>query len=92
MPAKFSDIWRGYWVQRLLWDVNGSLSFANSTMNNTAVLRNFRKIFHKEPPIVDQLPNLIHLLATWTSPAVDLGTRVVDLMKTMAQAFFFFFG
>ncbi|KAF9372795.1 hypothetical protein CPB97_001005 [Podila verticillata] len=38
-----------------------------------------------DPPIVAQLPSLVHLLATWTSPAVDLGTRVVDLMKTMAQ-------
>lgn len=27
------DIWRGYWVQRLLWEIDGNLVFGPPTVN-----------------------------------------------------------
>jgi hypothetical protein len=26
------DIWRGYWAQRLLWEINGKISFTEPTV------------------------------------------------------------
>ncbi len=37
------DIWRGYWVQRLLWDLNASLCFSKPTV---AQYRNLHNLLH----------------------------------------------
>ena len=79
------DIWRGYWVQRLLWDVNGSLGFTKPTVDQIRNAHNYRNDYLDELEIYSQTSSFIDFLASWNSKSTDLGARIVDLMKAMAN-------
>ncbi|KAF9969163.1 hypothetical protein BGZ73_008603, partial [Actinomortierella ambigua] len=79
------DIWRGYWVQRLLWDVNGSLGFTKPTVDQIRNAHNYLDDYRDELQIYAQTSDLIDYLGSWTSTSPDLGTRIVHLMEGMAE-------
>ncbi|KFH66404.1 hypothetical protein MVEG_06929 [Podila verticillata NRRL 6337] len=79
------DIWRGYWVQRLLWDVNGSLSFTKPTVDQIRNAHNYLDDFNDELRIYNQTAKFIDFLDSWKSTSKDLEDRIVDLMKAMAE-------
>ncbi|KAI9236926.1 MAG: hypothetical protein BYD32DRAFT_462048 [Podila humilis] len=78
------DIWRGYWVQRLLWDVNGSLSFTKPTVEQIRNAHEYLDDFKDEIQLYTDTSRFIDFLANWTSTSMDLETRIVELMKAMA--------
>ncbi|KFH71703.1 hypothetical protein MVEG_01998 [Podila verticillata NRRL 6337] len=78
------DIWRGYWVQRLLWDVNGSLAFTKPTVEQIRNAHNYLEDFKDEIQLYTDTSRFINFLANWTSTSTDLETRIVELMKAMA--------
>ncbi|KAF9980620.1 hypothetical protein BGZ65_004878 [Modicella reniformis] len=79
------DIWRGYWVQRLLWDVNGSLGFTKPTVDQIRNAHNYHADFEDELQIYSDTTKFIEFLAHWTSKSTNLETRIIDLMKAMKQ-------
>ncbi|KAF9926146.1 hypothetical protein BGZ67_008252, partial [Mortierella alpina] len=79
------DIWRGYWVQRLLWDINGSLSFTKPTVDQIRNAHNYLDDFKDELQIYSETSKFISFLSAWNSTSTDLETRIVDLMKEMAE-------
>ncbi|GJJ75015.1 hypothetical protein EMPS_07373 [Entomortierella parvispora] len=79
------DIWRGYWVQRLLWDVNGTLGFTKPTVDQIRNAHNYHADYMDELQIYAQTSLFIDFLASWNSTSTELDTRIVDLMKAMAD-------
>ena len=79
------DIWRGYWVQRLLWDVNGSLGFTKPTVDQIRNAHNYHADYMDELQIYSETSSFIDFLASWNSNSTELETRIVDLMKAMAD-------
>ncbi|KAF9335993.1 hypothetical protein BG006_010048 [Podila minutissima] len=79
------DIWRGYWVQRLLWDVNGSLGFTKPTVDQIRNAHNYLDDYKDELQIYAETSKFIDFLSTWKSRSTNLETRIVDLMKGMAE-------
>ncbi|KAF9158097.1 hypothetical protein DFQ26_007973, partial [Actinomortierella ambigua] len=79
------DIWRGYWVQRLLWDVNGSLGFTKPTVDQIRNAHNYLDDYRDELQIYDETTKFIDFLSSWTSPSTDLASRIVELMQGMSQ-------
>ncbi|KAG0080846.1 hypothetical protein BGZ92_000455 [Podila epicladia] len=79
------DIWRGYWVQRLLWDVNGSLGFTKPTVDQIRNAHNYLDDYKDELQIYAETSKFIDFLSSWNSTSTDLETRIVDLMKGMAE-------
>lgn len=59
------DIWRGYWAQRLLWEVGGSLGFfpANAFQKRNA--HSYLKDALEENDLYFQTENLLHFLRGW---------------------------
>ncbi|KAF9375959.1 hypothetical protein CPC16_000440 [Podila verticillata] len=84
MSFRVCDIWRGYWVQRLLWDVNGSLAFTKPTVEQIRNAHNYLDDFKDEIQLYTDTTRLIDFLANWTSTSTDLETRIVELMMAMA--------
>ncbi|KAF9934697.1 hypothetical protein BGZ67_003758 [Mortierella alpina] len=86
-PVSFRvcDIWRGYWVQRLLWDVNGSLGFTKPTVDQIRNAHNYLDDYMDELQIYSETSAFIDFLSSWKSTSRHLETRIVDLMKAMAQ-------
>lgn len=60
------DIWRGYWVQRLLWDVNGSLAFTKPTVEQTRNAYSNVNGFNDETQLYTDTSRFIDFLADWT--------------------------
>lgn len=79
------DIWRGYWVQRLLWDVNGSLGFTKPTVNQIRNAHNYLDDYMDELQIYAETSKFVDFLNSWNSTSTQLEVRIVDLMKAMAQ-------
>lgn len=82
------DIWRGYWSQRLVWDINGSLAFATATVDQ---YRNSHNIFHDfvdEGDLYNKAGLLVDFLGNWESEAPSLPERMFDLAQSMADAGF----
>ncbi|XP_059158102.1 uncharacterized protein LOC131942311 [Physella acuta] len=59
------DIWRGYWAQRLLWEVGGSLGFfpANAFQKRNA--HSYLKDALEEKDMYFQTENLLRFLRSW---------------------------
>ncbi|KAG0201187.1 hypothetical protein BGX28_005934 [Mortierella sp. GBA30] len=85
LPITVCDIWRGYWVQRLLWDVNGSLAFTKPTVDQIRNAHNYLDDFEDERQIYSETSKFIDFLASWESTSKRLEIRIVDLMKAMAK-------
>ncbi|KAG0043384.1 hypothetical protein BGZ83_011470 [Gryganskiella cystojenkinii] len=79
------DIWRGYWVQRLLWDVDGSLGFTKPTVDQIRNAHNYLADYMDELQIYSETSKFIEFLSSWTSPSTSLETRIMHLMKGMAE-------
>ncbi|KAF9158319.1 hypothetical protein DFQ26_007758, partial [Actinomortierella ambigua] len=85
LSFRVCDIWRGYWVQRLLWDVDGSLGFTKPTVDQIRNAHNYLDDYKDELQIYADTTKLIDFLSSWTSSSTRLETRIVSLMEEMAK-------
>ncbi|KAF9926148.1 hypothetical protein BGZ67_008254 [Mortierella alpina] len=79
------DIWRGYWVQRVLWDVNGALGFTKPTVDQIRNAHNYLDDYIDELQIYEQTSKFIDFLSSWRSKSTALEVRIVNLMREMAE-------
>lgn len=92
VTMRVSDIWRGYWVQRLLWDVGGALTFLSATVNQVRNPHDYLVDFEQEIPMYMATENFIKLLTKFERaiPATDdLFSRIRKLWKATVDAYLF---
>ncbi len=77
-----SEIWRSWWVQRLLWDINGHVVFASSGhQTNTARTSNND---HDQTVTEDaNVEKLVRYLSKWKSSKTTLVARIEQLINDM---------
>ncbi|KAG0036009.1 hypothetical protein BGZ82_004832 [Podila clonocystis] len=71
--------------QRLLWDVNGSLGFTKPTVDQIRNAHNYLDDYKDELQIYSETSKFVDFLSSWNSSSTNLETRIVDLMKGMAE-------
>ena len=79
------DIWRSYWVQRLLWDIDGHLAFRPPNVEQIRNAHDYLTDFKDELQLYEQADDLVHFLYHWESSHTDLFSRIVQLAVDMAQ-------
>jgi len=79
------DIWRGYWVQRLLWDLGGTLVFRPPLVNQVRNPHDLMRDFEDELPLYLRAESLSKFLDEWKSDE-DQGllTNIQILFEQMA--------
>lgn len=77
-----SDIWRSWWVQRLLWDINGHVVFASSTHQSNTTSETDINHDMKEDANIGKL---VRYLSTWKSNKTTLVQRMEELINDMAN-------
>ena len=82
------DIWRGYWSQRLLWDIGGVLTFGTSTVEQHRNVHNILLDYFDEADLYGKAGKLVDFLAAWQSTATSLPQRMLELADAMAAAKF----
>lgn len=86
---RVSDIWRGYWVQRLLWDIGGNLSFTQAAVVQERNIHDFLKDYQDELDLYSHAGTLIKFLRQWNSESPNLGDRILDLHQALIANNFF---
>ncbi len=84
-----SDIWRSYWVQRMLWDMQASLCFLPATAIQYRNDHNLLKDFEDELEIYLKTEKMITAIRTWHSGKPLFADRIQDLMATLIKGGFF---
>lgn len=79
------DIWRGYIVQRLLWDVNLSLCFGPPTAVQERNQHDLFKDFLDEQDLYAHSGRLIDFLSTWKDSSPTLEKRFFNLTQELIQ-------
>ena len=83
------DIWRSYWVQRILWDINASLCFLPATAIQFRNEHDLLKDFADEIDLYLKAGEFITAAIGWDCAEVDLGIRILDFMTTLIKQDFF---
>ena len=79
------DIWRGYWAQRLLWDVGSHLSFFPPNAVQYRNAHNYLADFIDEKMLYHDAGRLVEFLINWKSDKPDFFSRVLDLSVAMVE-------
>ena len=79
------DIWRGYWAQRLLWDVGSQLSFFPPNAVQYRNAHNYLLDFIDEKMVYHDSTHFVEFLRKWKSEKQDLFSRALELSVAMAQ-------
>ncbi|XP_022789850.1 probable glycosyltransferase STELLO1 [Stylophora pistillata] len=79
------DIWRGYWAQRLLWDVGSQLSFFPPNAVQFRNAHNYLEDFIDEKMLYHDAGRFVEFLVKWKSDKKDFFSRVLDLSIAMVR-------
>nr|XP_058967256.1 uncharacterized protein LOC131793794 [Pocillopora verrucosa] len=79
------DIWRGYWAQRLLWDVGSQLSFFPPNAVQFRNAHNYLDDFIDEKMFYHNAGRFVEFLIKWKSDKRDFFSRVLDLSIAMVR-------
>jgi len=79
------DIWRSYWAQRILWDIDGELVFLPPTVEQHRNAHDYLDDFEDELDLYLNAEKLIRFLLSWTSSSKLLAERILDLSKAMVS-------
>lgn len=82
------DIWRGFWVQRLLWDIGGYLVFGSATVRQIRNSHSYLKDMKEEDQLYHQSGSFVRFLSSWTSTDRTLIRRIALLARDIAQGGF----
>jgi len=82
------DIWRSFWVQRLLWDIGGQLMFGTSTIKQIRNSHSYIKDMDEEDQLYHQSGLFVRFLSSWSSSLPTLVQRIIQLAEDIAQAGF----
>jgi hypothetical protein len=83
------DIWRGYIMQRLLWDINGYVSFFATDVVQYRNEHNLLNDFKDEIDLYTKSGDFIKFLSSWRSSKNNLLDRFNDLFKDAIDKHFF---
>ena len=66
--SRVCDIWRGYWAQRLLWEVGGSLGFPGANARQPRNVQSYLSDALEETQMYFQTDRLLEFLTSWSCP------------------------
>jgi hypothetical protein len=91
VESRVSDIWRSYWAQRLMWDVNQRVLFVPSFVEQNRTAHDVFADYQAELQIYQQADTLCTMLGSWDGSKVvadgpdTLPRRAVDLAIWMYE-------
>lgn len=83
------DIWRGYFTQRLLWEMDGALLFIAPTVYQNRNEHDLLKDFIDEIDLYTKSDNLIEFLLSWKPKSTTLYDLIIELTSQMIRNDFY---
>ena len=88
MHPQVADIWRSFWVQRLLWDIGGHLVFTSSTLQRHKRVNNTIEEMKNEQMLYEDAGRLVRFLSSWKHRATTLPEKMQNLIADLTKAKF----
>lgn len=79
------DIWRGYWTQRLLWEIDGNLAFFPPNAFTFRNAHNYLEDFIDEKQLYHDSGRFVNYLKAWRSNKKHFFDRVIDLSFSLVS-------
>lgn len=79
------DIWRGYYAQRLLWEIGGYLSFFPPNAVQFRSAHDYLLDFIDEKDLYHDAGRLVKFLISWKSNEKDFANRILELSVAMVE-------
>lgn len=81
--GRVSDIWRSYFVQRLMWDAGARLAFAGPWVDQIRNEHTLLADFDAEHDLYIKARALVDVLSAWVPQSTSLPGRIVELYREM---------
>ena len=78
---RICDIWRGYWAQRLLWEIGGQLGFFPPNAYQMRNAHNYMSDAEDEKDMYFDTDRLIDFLSSWSCPKHMTFFQCVELLS-----------
>jgi hypothetical protein len=75
-------LWRGYWAQRLLWEIGGSVCFIPPTVEQHRNIHTLVHDFEEERDLYNDAGRLVDFLRAWEFK----GNHFPDALQTLSPA------
>eukprot|EP01104_Vermistella_antarctica_P005548 TRINITY_DN1605_c1_g2_i1.p1 TRINITY_DN1605_c1_g2~~TRINITY_DN1605_c1_g2_i1.p1 ORF type:complete len:773 (-),score=90.32 TRINITY_DN1605_c1_g2_i1:75-2393(-) len=83
-PFRVCDIWRGYWAQRILWEIGGNLMFGNATVDQVRNDHDYIEDLADEVVLYTMAGKLVEFLMKWENKGPLLFDRIMSLSDEMS--------
>jgi hypothetical protein len=87
-PMRVCDIWRGYFSQRLLWEMGGRLLFGQAGVVQVRGTHDYLEDFMDEIELYRDTRKLMDVLLGWKPRAKTMDGRFLELCGLMSQGEF----
>jgi hypothetical protein len=81
-----ADIWRSFWVQRLLWDIDGQVVFSTSNVKRYKRLKSTNEDMQNEHMIHQNGTNFVQFLNSWVSTFTLFEDTLIGLIDALKNA------
>ncbi len=85
LKPQVADIWRGFWVQRLLWDIGGHIMFTPSTVRRYERLKSTIEDVKNEQIIHNDAGRFVRFLSSWKPTTTTLVERIQELINALTE-------
>ena len=85
---RVADIWRGFWVQRLLWDIGGHLMFTSAMLKRYDRVKKMKIYMKDEQMLYDNSSSLARFLSAWKHNGISLLERIQEIIDGLVKAKF----
>jgi hypothetical protein len=82
---RLTDIWRSYWAQRLMWLLNGTVTFNGPNAYQLRNSHSYLNDYYEEKEMYLKTENLIKFLFEWQCNKEKFYDCVLNLSKEMAK-------
>ena len=82
---RLTDIWRSYWAQRLMWLLNGTITFKGPNAYQLRNSHSYLNDFYQEKEMYMKTEKLITFLFEWQCYETKFYACVIDLSEEMAK-------
>ena len=82
---RLTDIWRSYWAQRLMWLLNGTVTFYGPNAYQSRNSHSYLNDYYQEKEMYLKTENLIAFLFDWKCNEIEFYACVIKLSEEMAK-------
>ena len=80
-----TDIWRSYWAQRLLWEIDGYVAFFGPNAYTERSAHSYHHDFKEEKQMYMESGDFVEFLSNWRPTSLKFEEKILELSVAMVK-------